>query len=133
MAFQRHRTVTAAARLLGPAILLAAAATVGGSAVGDPAVACAEPREWDIEAYDKCMQDFAGDPQKDPDTWYFHVRVCCLNSGGVYDGTRCVAPPADAQTGPQINLPPGGVPQLTVAPVAPGSVAPQTRAPASSG
>jgi len=38
MAFQQHRTVTAAARLLGPAILVAAA-TLGGSAIGTPAVA----------------------------------------------------------------------------------------------
>jgi hypothetical protein len=134
MAFQQHRTVTAAARLLAPAILLAVA-TVGGSAIGTPAVACAEPREWDIGVYDSCLQDYGGDPQKDPETWYFHVKWCCVMSGGVYDGTHCVAPPAEqgAQTGPQINLPPGGVPQLTVAPATPGPVAPQTPAPASPG
>lgn len=38
-------------RRIVPAALLAATATLGGSAIGDPAVARAEPREWDIGAY----------------------------------------------------------------------------------
>ena len=42
-------------RLLMPAALLAATAAVGGSAIGESPIACAEPREWDIGAYDQCV------------------------------------------------------------------------------
>jgi hypothetical protein len=41
-------------RRVALATLFAAAATFSGSAFGDPAVACAAPREWDIGAYDAC-------------------------------------------------------------------------------
>jgi hypothetical protein len=37
-----------------PAALLAAAATLGGSAVGDPATACAEPKKWNEKGYEAC-------------------------------------------------------------------------------
>jgi hypothetical protein len=138
MAFQQHRTVTAAARLLGPAILLAAAATLGGSAIGTPAVACAEPREWDIGSFDACRDQVTdavgrGIIQRGSD-YTNYLKYCCAKSGGDWnDETNdCQAPPAEqgTQTGPQANLPQGGVPQATLAPATPGPVAPQTPAPA---
>jgi hypothetical protein len=104
---------------LGVAALIAAAATLGGSAVGSPAIACAEPNsgEWDIEQYDKCIHDYLGDPLKDTQAWFDHVKLCCWLSGGKWDGANCMAPPAGAQSGPQANLPPGGLP--TLQPLAP--------------
>lgn len=44
---------------LVPATLLAAA-TLAGSGVEEPAVACAAPAEWDIGAYDQCLAGLIG-------------------------------------------------------------------------
>lgn len=141
MASPQRITFPSIARLLVPATLVAAAAALGGSAVGDPTVACAAPREWDIGAYDECttrINDMAnrGIIQRGRD-FVSYQEFCCTKSGGDWNSETgsCQAPPAeqDAQTGPQVNLPPGGVPQLTVAPASPGPVAPQTPAPASPG
>ena len=69
--------------------------TLGGLAVGHPAIAGAEPNsEWDIEAYDNCMSKTVR-----------NAEYCCVLSGGsvTRDGS-CVAPAAmvsDEQTGPQ--------------------------------
>lgn len=142
MAFPQHRTVSSAARLVAPAILLAAAAALGGSAIGSPAVACAEPREWDIGSYDSCVDQVNGAVDRGiiqrGNDFVNYLKYCCSKSGGDWnDATReCQAPPAGqgAQPGPQISLPPGGVPQATLAPVAPGPAAtPTTPAPASPG
>jgi hypothetical protein len=137
MAFQQHSTVTSAARLLGPAILFAVAA-VGGSAIGSPAVACAEPREWDIGSYDSCVDQVNGAVDRGViqrgNDYINYLKYCCSKSGGDWnsDTNSCQAPAAEqgTQTGPQINLPPGGLPQATLAPATPGPVAPQTSAPA---
>jgi hypothetical protein len=109
-------------------------ATVGGSAIGNPAIACAEPNsgEWDIEEYDRCMRgvDWEISSGKFSDEVIArHIASCCTETGGVLDGTGgCVAPPAGAQTGPQANLPPGGL--LTLRPLAPPPrAAPRTQAP----
>ncbi|WP_123025330.1 hypothetical protein [Mycolicibacterium stellerae] len=87
--------VPLAIRRLAPALLLAAAATLGAN----PATASAE---WDIGQYDNCMNnaidmEMAGDItplERD----YEFIR-CCFGSGGVVDGGvpgGCGAPPAVA-------------------------------------
>ena len=86
-------------RRLGLATLFTAAVTIG---IGYPAVASAE---WDIGAYDHCMAT----PHNDPN---FH-EYCCNGSGGVWTGSKCVAP-ADNQQGPgdttnPLPIMPGGV------------------------
>ena len=104
------------------ASVVAAAATLGASAFGDPAIADAAP-EWDVTATTKCnnradnlwlqgkIADLAG-----------AYRECCEQNGGVWsdngNGTpECHAPPANA---PGRTVPPGVIKQtLTPAPVAP--------------
>jgi hypothetical protein len=86
-----------------PAVLLAATATIGGSAIGEPATARAVPGEWDIGAYDECMQTadqlFAEGKLKG--NQYEELMIhCCIGSGGVWQaapggGGKCVAPPAN--------------------------------------
>jgi hypothetical protein len=109
-----------------PAVLLAAAAALGGSAIGDLAVATAEPREWDLEAYDLCMKQSTIADQ------YYREYICCVNTGGVWvtqkypsgepvAGTgHCVAPPANAATSPRTW--PGRVPTQIFQPAAPSAV-----------
>jgi hypothetical protein len=79
---------------------LAAAAILGGSAFGDPATACAAA-EWDIGAYDKCM-DVGAAQGLNGEYWDEHNKSCCQNTGGAWNAVekKCQAPPA---TGP---LPP---------------------------
>lgn len=86
-------------RRLAPALLLAAAATLGAN----PATAGAE---WDIGQYDNCIDgvldmDMAGDIttlERD-----YQIILCCFNSGGVVDGGvpgGCGAPAAVASNTP---------------------------------
>jgi len=83
-------------RRLALATLLAAAATFSVSAVADPAVACAEPREWDIRHYDDCMAYALAQYQTGEMTFQEYnsnVNTCCWQSGGVVSETQlCVAP-----------------------------------------
>jgi hypothetical protein len=99
-----------------PAVLLAAAATVGGSAVGDPAVACAEPNtgEWDIEKYDACMERARDLPFPD---YVNAVEMCCINSGGIFKDFTCTAPPANPQSQPGVAPKPGVATQNPAPPV----------------
>ena len=65
---------------------LAATALITGLACGAHVVANAEPREWDIEVYDKCVERGTG------------ISECCLISGGDlsddgHGNPKCVAPP----------------------------------------
>lgn len=91
-----------------PAVLLAAAATLRGSAIGDPATACAAPREWDIGAYDQCVKSGLGKGYNDVE-WEEHEHQCCLDSGGVWnlEQGKCQAPPADAESQPGVAPTPG--------------------------
>lgn len=78
------------------ATLLAAAATLSGSAFGDSATACAEPREWDIERYDSCVAFFLADYQSGDTTFQEYnqsVKNCCYITGGDWSGGQCVAAP----------------------------------------
>jgi hypothetical protein len=108
-------------RRLIPAVLLAATAGLGGSAVVSPGTASGEPNsgEWDIEEYDRCMRgvDWEIVSGKFTDEQISrHIASCCTETGGVLDGTGGCVAPAAVQTGPRANLPPW-VP--TLAPVNP--------------
>ena len=87
-------------RRLALAIPFAAAATFSGSAFGDSATACAEPREWDIGFYDDCMQAANDAWQADEITnaqWFSEKANCCGASGGEFEphSGDCMAPPAE--------------------------------------
>ena len=90
---------------------VAATAFLFGVAFGATPIASAEPREWDIQRYDACIERGEG------------VIKCCYISDGDLaddgaDGLKCVAPPAlESQPGqtvapPVLENPPG----QTVAP-----------------
>ncbi len=83
------------------------AATLGGNAVGDPAVACAAPnQEWDVTAFDKCIQDviFSGHPNK---SFTAEHKRCCTETGGQWNESthECVAPPVQPADAQQPTLP----------------------------
>jgi hypothetical protein len=141
-------TIPTHLRLALPAALLAAAAALGGSAVGDPAIACAAPREWDIGTYDRCIAgvDVAWAEGKiATENLNDAYRECCEKSGGIWSSLgggagKCVAPPANAETQPTlpgVAPPPVGATQNPAPPPPPfrnPGVAPTvTLAPASPG
>jgi hypothetical protein len=112
------RTVPTWWRRVVPAALLAAAVALGGSAIGDPAVADAAP-EWDIGAYDQCITKadlLYLEGAIDAATRDGMYRGCCTGSGGVVkNDVECKAANAPGRT-----VPPGVITQtLTPAPVAP--------------
>ena len=92
-------------RHLAAAGLFAAAATVSGSAIGETATACAEPREWDVADYDSCIHaarvryEQSKQTAADGQRYLDDLRFCCDRSGGVWGqtslGEGCVAPPAN--------------------------------------
>ncbi|WP_156426699.1 hypothetical protein [Mycobacterium sp. IS-3022] len=125
------------------AVLLLATATLGGSALVDPATACAEPREWDIGEYDSCIEKVVdrnirgvtNDAQM-----LAEAKHCCMMSGGEWNMSaggpngRCVAPAPASTQAPW--TPPGGMPDApvhTFAPAEPGPAVPPTFAPANPG
>lgn len=73
--------------------MVLAAVFLAGFGFGLAGTANAEPGEWDIDAYDKCMAKTARSPEG-----------CCLTTGGVLtpgpDGPICGAPPAAQQDQP---------------------------------
>nr|WP_090346240.1 hypothetical protein [Mycolicibacterium malmesburyense]CRL78836.1 hypothetical protein CPGR_04950 [Mycolicibacterium malmesburyense] len=125
-------------RRLAPVVLFAAAVALGG--VATPSIANAAPDDdsWDIENYDLCIA--ITDPENPLDQSVndirSQIRVCCRNSGGVYqdDGYvgKCVAPPAESQ-----GAGPGSRPLPTLRPFPgqivgppPGEVPPEIAPPA---
>lgn len=82
----------------------------GAAAVGQSAPAVAEPtNEWDIAAYDSCMNKTVRD-----------AEYCCVISGGIVgrEPGSCTAPPAVAQDSQRQQ---GAVaPSTAVPPVLPG-------------
>ncbi len=97
---------------LVPAALLAVAATLGGSAIGEPAIVRAAPTEdpeWDIDKYDQCMRIS------------YNRAQCCIESGGVLippnAGGVCHAPPIPG-AGPAgaLPAPPSSPPEVVSRP-----------------
>jgi hypothetical protein len=89
---------------------LAATTLMTGLAIGAAAVASAE-REWDLGAYDECMDDAVPRPAT-AEQFEEALRACCIASGGVVVETsnagnpivHCQAPAPEAENVPQ---PPG--------------------------
>jgi hypothetical protein len=103
-------------RHLAAAGLIAAAASVSVSAIAEPATASAAPREWDIGAYDTCITNLLDQIQKgniDEKNFISAKQFCCEDSGGVWNGHDCVAPPANPAQAP------GNVPTQTFQPAPP--------------
>jgi hypothetical protein len=110
-------------RRLALATLFAGAATLSSSAFGDPAVACAAPREWDIQSYDDCMAYILADYQSGKRTFQEYnadAKTCCWTSGGVISETQlCVAPTGEeAQEAERQPSPPPPPPGQVVGPPA---------------
>jgi hypothetical protein len=88
-------------RRLALAIPFVVAATFSGSAFGDPAVACAAPKEWDVGAFDACtarVDDAWARGLISDDSHVDAYRECCERSGGIYSPgamSGCMAPPAE--------------------------------------
>jgi hypothetical protein len=111
-------------RRLAFAIPFGAVAALSGSAFGDPATACAEPREWDVGAFDACtarVDDAVTRGVIRESDWLDAYRECCKKSGGIVtpgNVGECAAPPAEqAQEAERQPAPPP-------APLAPGVAGP---------
>ena len=95
-------------RHAAPAVLLAAVATLGGSAYGNPAVAGAQPQQWDEAGFNECAEGYEAQREDDYVSWYYGVRQCCISYGGVWrdqqpgQAPRCDPPP------PMVHIPPSG-------------------------
>lgn len=104
----RHAT-SSALRHLVPVAAIASAL-----ALGLPAIANAAD-EWDIGAYDACMKRPHGPGTGNPDETEY-TRYCCFISNGVWNGTKCVAPPVNAGEPAPTRTLPGSVPTQILVP-----------------
>ena len=93
-------------------------AIAAGFVCGTVSIALAEPREWDIEEYDRCIQREA------------NLVLCCLESGGEWTYEQgCVAPAAEeaellpTPTWTKQPLPPNLGPSLPINPGQPPLIA----------
>jgi hypothetical protein len=106
--------------MTGPARTTTLVIAAAAIALGSPAVATAEPKEWDIGTYDQCVRSFSDDPNASAAThqrWKDHMKMCCDKSGGVYQYSGqggCVAPPKEQA---EVWRPPGGLPAGTLTPI----------------
>jgi hypothetical protein len=73
---------------------LITASIAAAVAFASPAVATAESKEWDIGAYDQCYNSGLGKGFTQEE-FEAHVKYCCLKTGGVWAGHKCVAPPKE--------------------------------------
>jgi hypothetical protein len=108
-------------RRILPAALIAATAAFGLNALADPASASAlpdTPGEWDIGAYDQCVNAGENQLPDKPNAQEDHLQYCCINSGGVWNASlkKCQAPPAEPAQGPATRVP-GRLPVHTLEPV----------------
>ena len=81
------------------AAMLVGAMAVAGTPLAYPAIATAQPNNsgtWDLERYEECMR---GGPIYSEDDQYRREHFCCGQSGGVWNGAKCVAPPAEPASG----------------------------------
>jgi hypothetical protein len=90
-------------RRLLPIAFIVAAGALGGSALAEPAHACAAPREWDIGAYDQCINDGLGQGYNEEEKLN-HDALCCWATGGDWNAAqgKCQAPPAESAQRPAI-------------------------------
>jgi hypothetical protein len=76
---------------------LAATAVLGGSALGDPAAACAEPKQWNEAGYHACVDQLNKDlaaGRYTPEQYIELVQGSCSLSGGAWNNTlkQCESP-----------------------------------------
>jgi hypothetical protein len=93
--------------------LMVASVFTAAAAIGCSAIANAD---WDIEKYDACMKQ----PHQESDEGYH--GYCCLMSGGEWNGSKCVAPAANAQDPGATTMTPIGPPPGAVNPAPPTAV-----------
>jgi hypothetical protein len=89
------------------ATFFAAAVGFGANTIGTALVAIAEPNNsgtWDIEAYDACIKKLRPWESASQMVLDAILQSCCENSGGVWNGNTCVAPPG--QPAGQTQVPP---------------------------
>jgi hypothetical protein len=108
-------------RRILPAALIAATAVLGLTALAEPASASAlpdTPGEWDIGAYDQCVNSGENQLPDKPNAQEDHLQYCCINSGGVWNASlkKCQAPPAEPAPAPATRVP-GRLPVHTLEPV----------------
>lgn len=100
----------------------AAMFAAGAIALAFPATATAlpdTPGDWDIGAYDQCVNSGEGQLPDKPNAQEDHLHYCCINSGGVWNAAakKCQAPPAEPAEAPQTRVP-GRVPTQVLEPAA---------------
>ena len=113
-------------RHLAAAGMIAAAAIVSGSAIGDPATACAAPKPWDPDEHGACVQSAYDDWQAgriSKQTYQELVAHCCFAQGGKWvpdslsdAGGTCLPPPRPGVPG---AAGPGQIPTQTLEPAPP--------------
>jgi hypothetical protein len=120
-----NSTASMRLRRLLPAVFIAAAVTLGGNTIVDPAVASAAPMKYDFLKYLTCANYWnkkyneGAITEKELES---ARKLCCASSGGDYQGSgsagTCNEPANTAASGPRI---PSGeiVPATAVAPVVP--------------
>jgi hypothetical protein len=86
-----------------PVAFIVAAGALGGSALAEPAHACAAPREWDIGAYDQFLNDGLGKGYNEEEQLN-HQALCCWATSGDWNAAlgKCQAPPAEPAQRPAI-------------------------------
>ncbi|MFY9918865.1 MAG: hypothetical protein WAL26_10745 [Mycobacterium sp.] len=99
------------------------ALAAAGIALTFPAAASAlpdTPGEWDIGAYDRCVNSGENQLPDKPNAQEDHIRYCCENSGGIWNAAakKCVAPPAEPADAP-VTKGPGRIPTGVLEPVRP--------------
>ena len=126
--------MTTVHRRRGRRVLAAALTALTFLGVMYSPVAVAEPNSdsWDIGEFDYCVKQTGkgldgADPLDIPEKVRENQRYCCDRSGGVWNGSSCVAPAGDSSGAQQV---PGNIELAPVAPVAPPRAEPP-RAPSS--
>lgn len=112
-------------RLL-PAALLAVAATLGGSAIGDPATACGKPsKNFDRAAYERCasrMDEYYFEGAATDAEYVGGLKSCCKIYGGDWGPTNGIdhcRTPKEMQSPPEVVGRPGVTPPQDAATQAP--------------
>ena len=88
-----------------------AAAAVTAFAFSAEAIALPDtPGEWDIGAFDRCVNSGENQLPDKPNAQEDHIRYCCENSGGVWNAgaKKCVAPPMEPAEAPITKTTPVG-------------------------
>ncbi|ULE33148.1 hypothetical protein [Mycobacterium sp. IDR2000157661] len=122
------RVTSLTVRRLLPAVMLAAAATLTGSAVGETAVACASPA-WNPGKFNECYDPVSDQFLHGDITVEQHdslLEGCCLTHGGNYDPSThlCTAPAIAASNTPSAPPSEAANPDVPAGPPSPTKPAP---------